>query len=488
MEDNLKQKTINGMLWQFLQKVSGQLVSFVISVILARILAPTDYGLVALAGMFLGLLGIFSNGGLGPALIQQKHVDEEDYNTMFVTQLVFASFLYVIVYFLAPTFAGFFDSINQEQLVAIIRVMALTMPLGALSGVQGSVVTRRLMFKWYFYTNFVSLGVSATIGLYMAYHGYGAWALVGQSISSTVTSTIVIFCLLDWHPKFRFSYARFKPLFMQGLKYMGTAFIGTVTSQVKGYALGLKYSAADLAYYNRGEGIPNLLCNNIDDTIQAVLFPSLAKIQDERDTVRNALRRAIRISTFILMPMLFGLAAISDKVVIMVFTAKWAPSIPFMQVLCFCLAIGIMCNVNLQALKAIGKIGLVFKLEFIKKPIMLLVIIGTMMISPIAIAWGILFFNIFVYFVNSYPNKKNIGYSYRQQLLDVGPNFMMALAMAFCVYMLGRLSFVNMYVLVTIQVVIGIILYLVMAILFKNESFYYVYNYLKTRYFSHEKK
>lgn len=147
MEDNLKQKTINGMLWQFLQKVSGQLVSFVISVILARILAPTDYGLVALAGMFLGLLGIFSNGGLGPALIQQKHVDEEDYNTMFVTQLVFASFLYVIVYFLAPTFASFFDSVNQEQLVAIIRVMALTMPLGALSGVQGSVVTRRLMFN-----------------------------------------------------------------------------------------------------------------------------------------------------------------------------------------------------------------------------------------------------------------------------------------------------------------------------------------------------
>lgn len=322
----------------------------------------------------------------------------------------------------------------------------------------------------------------------MAYHGYGAWALVGQSISSIVTSTFVIFCLLDWHPKFRFSYDRFKPLFEQGLKYMGTAFIGTVTSQVKGYALGLKYSAADLAYYNRGEGIPNLLCNNIDDTIQAVLFPSLAKIQDDKNAVRNALRRAIRISTFILMPLLFGLAAVSDKVVILVFTEKWAPSIPFMQVLCFCLAIGIMCNVNLQALKSIGKIGLMLKLEFIKKPIMLLVIIGTMMISPLAIAWGILFFNIFVYFVNSYPNKTSIGYSYRQQLLDVGPNFMMALAMAICVYMLGRLSFINMYILVSIQVATGIILYLAMAILFKNESYYYVYNYLKNRYFNHGKK
>lgn len=481
MEENLKKKTINGMLWQFLQKVSGQLVSFVISVILARILTPSDYGLVALAGMFLVLMSIFSNGGLGPALIQKKEVDEEDYNTMFVTQLVFASVLYVIIFFSAPYFAGFFKTVDSQQLVAVIRVMALTMPLGALAGVQNSVVTRRLMFKWYFYTNFVSLAVSATIGLYMAYHGYGAWALVAQGISSTVTSTVVIFCLLDWHPKFRFSYSRFKPLFRQGLKYMGTSLIGTVTVQVKGYALGLKYSAADLAYYNRGEGIPNLLCNNIDETIQAVLFPSLVQIQDDKEAVRKALRRAIRISTFVLMPMLFGLAAVSDKVVILVFTEKWASSIPFMQVLCFCLAIGIICNVNLQALKAIGKIGLILKLEFIKKPIMLLVIFGTMMISPLAIAWGVLFFNIFVYFVNSYPNKKSIGYSYKLQLLDVGPNFLMAFGMAAIVYLFGKIN-LNFYLLLFLQIAIGVVIYVLMAVLTKNESLSYVIQNLKMKF------
>ena len=481
MEENLKQKTINGMLWQFLQKISGQLISFIISVILARILSPSDYGLVALAGMFLVLMGIFSNGGLAPALIQKKEVDDEELNTMFVTQLVFASILYVIVFFCAPIFAGFFKSVNTPLLISVIRVLALTMPLGSLIGVQYAVVTRRLMFKWYFYANLVSLVVSGSIGLYMAYNGYGAWALVGQSISSTITTTIVIFCLLDWHPKFRFSYSCFKPLFSQGLKYMGTTLIGTITSQVKGYALGLKYSAADLAYYNRGEGIPNLLCNNIDDTIQSVLFPSLSKIQDDREAVRHALRRAIRISTFVLMPMLFGLAAVSDKVVIIVFTEKWAPSIPFMQVLCFCLAIGIMCNVNLQALKAIGKIGLIFKLEFIKKPIMLFVILGTMMISPLAIAWGILFFNIFVYFVNSYPNKKSIGYSYKQQLIDVCPNFIMAFGMASVVYLIGRLA-LNIYLLLTIQIISGIFIYLLASLLTKNESMCYVYNSIKAKF------
>lgn len=488
MKEELRNKTINGMVWQFLQKISGQLIGFIISVILARILSPSDYGLVALAGMFLILMGLFSNGGLGPALIQKKEVDEDDYNTMFVTQFVFASFLYVIIYFCAPFFAHFFVTVDGNQLVSIIRVMALTMPLGALSGVQNSIVTRKLMFRWYFYANSASLVVSAFIGLYMAFNSYGAWALVGQSMASTVVSTIVIFCLLDWHPKFRFSYQRFRPLFIQGLKYMGTAFISTFTSQVKGYALGLKYSASDLAYYNRGEGIPNLLCNNIDDTIQSVLFPSLSKIQDDREAVRNALRRAIRISTFILMPMLFGLAAVADKVVILIFSEKWAPSIPFMQVLCFCLAIGIMCNVNIQALKAIGKIGLMLKLEFVKKPIMLLVIIGTMMISPLAIAWGILFFNIFVYFVNSYPNKKSIGYSYKQQLVDVGPNMAMALIMASIVYFLGRCVFINIYVLIFVQVVIGVISYLLMAILFKNDSLYYLVNYIKNKYINYEKK
>ena len=227
--------------------------------------------------------------------------------------------------------------------------------------------------------------------------------------------------------------------------------------------------------------MPNLLCNNIDETIQSVLFPSLAKIQDDKNAVRNALSRAIRISTFVLMPMLFGLAAISDKLVVLVYTEKWIPCIPFMQVLCFCLAVGIMCNVNLQALKAIGKIGLILKLEFVKKPVMLLVILGTMMISPIAIAWGMLFFNIFVYFVNSYPNKKSIGYSYRQQLVDVGPNFLMALFMAFVVYLVGKWD-INIYVLLVVQILLGIILYGTMAILTKNESLTYVVSYLKKRF------
>lgn len=474
MKESLKEKTLNGMLWSFLQKISTQTISFVISVILARILSPDDYGIVALAGMLMTLMSIFSDGGLGPAIVQKKDADEKDFNTMFVTQLVFATVIYIIVFFVAPYFASLFNTKDEELLVNIIRVMALGMPLGALSGVQNSVVTRRMMFKWYFISNSFSLLTSAIVGLYMAFNGFGAWALIGQNFTGMITSTIVIFILLDWHPKFEFYYDRFVPLFKTGLKFMGTSLIGKITVQVKGYALGMKYSSADLAYFNRGEGMPVLLCNNIDSTIQAVLFPALVSIQEDAAAVKRSLRRAIRTSTYILFPMLFGLAAISDKLVIIVFTEKWAPCIPFMQITCISLAISIMCNVNLQALKARGLIGVVLKLEFIKKPIMFLILISTMLISPIAMAWGILFFNIFVYFVNSHPNKKNIGYSYTEQLWDVFPNSLLALSMSVFVYIVG-LYINDNRIAVAVQIIAGALYYISLSILFKNES----YNYTK---------
>lgn len=480
MKESLKEKTLNGMIWTFIQKVSTQAISFVISVILARILSPDDYGVVALAGMLLILMSIFSDGGIGPALIQKKDADEKDYNTMFVTQLTMATILYGIVYFVAPWFSSLFVTHDKELLTDIIRVMALSMPLGALAGVQNSVITRRMMFKWYFYSNTVSLVVSAVIGIMMAYNGYGAWALVGQQLSGTVVSTMVIFCLLDWHPRLQFSIERFRQLFSTGLKYMGTSVIGTLTSQIKGYALGMRYSSADLAYFNRGEGLPNLLCNNIDNTIQTVLFPALVTLQDDADAMKKSLRRAVRLSTFLLFPLFFGLAATAEKVVGILYTDKWAPCIPFMQITCFSLAVGIMCNVNIQALKACGKIGIILKMEFIKKPVMFLIIICTMLISPIAMAWGILFFNIFVYFVNSYPNKKNIGYSYKEQLWDVFPNTLLALSMSVVAYMAGFLVAAPILSL-TVQVITGIVIYAGLSIVFRNDSLRYIVNYINEK-------
>ena len=478
--NELKDKTVNGMFWSFAQKISSQLVSFFITVILARILTPDDYGIVALASLFLVLMSVFSDGGLGQALIQKKNADEKDFNTLFTTQLVFATVIYCIVFLLAPYIALSFNTNDPVLFTSLLRVMALTMPLGALAGVQNSVVTRRLMFRWYFYANIASLAVSASVGIFMAYSGFGAWALVGQSMSSIITSTIVIFILLDWHPKLLFYKNRFKPLFKEGLKFMGTSVVGTFFSQLISYAMGLKYSPADLAYFNRGGGIPGLVTKNIDGTIQGVLFPVLAQIQDDIPAVRRALSRAIRVSSFLLFPMLFGVAAIADKLVIIVFTEKWAPCIPFMRVICICNIIAVMAAVNLMALRATGHIGIVFKLEWVKKPLLVLVIVGTMMISPMAIIYGMLCMNVYSYFVNSYPNKKILNYSYKNQIIDVAPNFILAAFMAVIVFVIGKIG-MNMYVSVVIQILVGATIYIGVAYKIKNESLFYVFDYVKGR-------
>lgn len=478
--NELKDKTVNGMFWTFAQKISSQFISFFITVILARILTPDDYGIVALASLFLVLMSVFSDGGLGQALIQKKDADEKDFNTLFTTQLVFATFVYTIIFIFAPSIAAAFNTKDSELFTSLLRVMALTMPLGALAGVQNSVVTRRLMFRWYFYANIASLIVSASVGIFMAYSGYGAWALVGQSMSSTITTTIVIFCLLDWHPKLLFYKERFKPLFREGIKFMGTSLVGTFFSQIISYVMGLKYSPSDLAFYNRGGGIPGLVTKNIDGTIQSVLFPVMSRIQDDIPAVRQTMSRAIRISSFLLFPMLLGIAAMADKLVIIIFTEKWAPCIPFMRVICICNIVAVMAGVNLQALRATGHIGTIFKLEWIKKPLLVLVIAGTMMISPMAIIYGMLCMNIFSYFVNAFPNKKVLDYSYKSQIKDIAPNCILATIMAAVVYYIGRFE-MNMYISVIIQIFVGATIYFGVAYKIKNESLFYVFDYVKGR-------
>lgn len=325
-DSNIKNKTVTGFFWQLSQKVLCQVVSFGISVVLARLLLPSDYGVIAICSMFLVLTGIFIGGGLGTALVQKKNADDIDFCTVFYSGLVLSIVVYLAVFFAAPYIAIFF---KNEQITAVIRVLALSMPIGTLSGVQNAFVSKQMIFKKFFYSSLIGTIASGAVGLGMALTGFGVWALVGQNLVSTITNTLVLFCIIDWHPKLIFSYERFKQLFSFGWKMAVVNILTTFFYQLKGYVIGYKYSAAQLAYYNRGEGLPGILYNNINGTISDVLFPALSQLQDDKEALKRALSRAMRISSFFLIPALFGLAAISDKLVIIIFSEKWAPSIPF---------------------------------------------------------------------------------------------------------------------------------------------------------------
>lgn len=477
-DSNIKNKTVTGFFWQLSQKVLCQVVSFGISVVLARLLLPSDYGVIAICSMFLVLTGIFIGGGLGTALVQKKNADDIDFCTVFYSGLVLSIVVYLAVFFAAPYIAIFF---KNEQITAVIRVLALSMPIGTLSGVQNAFVSKQMIFKKFFYSSLIGTIASGAVGLGMALTGFGVWALVGQNLVSTITNTLVLFCIIDWHPKLIFSYERFKQLFSFGWKMAVVNILTTFFYQLKGYVIGYKYSAAQLAYYNRGEGLPGILYNNINGTISDVLFPALSQLQDDKEALKRALSRAMRISSFFLIPALFGLAAISDKLVIIIFSEKWAPSIPFMQVICMISCSDILGMANYQAIKAVGRADTLLKMEFLKRPAMFAILIATMFISPLAIAVGQLVYSILAFVVNAYPNRKYIGYPIWQQMKDVGKNFLISLVMAIVVYLLGTLG-LNMYVSVVLQVVTGALLYYVMSRTLNKEDYGYVMNFVKEKF------
>lgn len=469
-EENLKSKTLTGFIWQLLQKTVGQLLSFVVTVILARLLLPSDYGVVALASMFNVLVGIFISGSMDAALIQKKDADELDYNTVFYSSLFMSFVIYAVVFLGAPVLADIYDN---PLVTPLMRVLALGMPIGALAMVQNATVSRQLQFKKFFYASLVGQVISAAVGIAMAYGGYGPWALVAQNMISGITNTVVMFFLVSWHPRLMFSFARFRQLFDFAWKKTAAGFIGTLCFQLKGYLIGYKYTMADLAYFNRGDGLPDMVMNNINGSINSVLFPALSKMSDDPDALRRGVRRAMMTSSYVLTPLLLGLAAVSPQVVLLLYTDRWAPAIPFMQVACLTACMTVLNTANLQAFYAIGCSGEVLKLEIYKKPAMLAILAVAIFISPLAISVGLLLYSIYVLYVNTRPNAKYLGYTLREQIRDVRGSFLLAGSMAVLVYGIGYLITNNVLCL-TVQILVGAAYYIGLSHLLHLEEYHYV--------------
>lgn len=468
--DSLKQKTISGLFWQFAQKAVGQVVSFAISVVLARLLMPEEFGVVALAGMFTVLIGIFIDCGFGNALIQKKEADDIDFSTIFWAQTIFATIVYALLYSAAPLLGDIF---HTPELCPVVKVMGLGMILGTFGGIQNVVVTRRMAFKVYFYMTLIGTALSGGIGIFLAYRGWGVWALVFQGLAATIINTITVFAQVRWIPKFIFSTDRFKELFGISSKFMLSGLIGTAFGQLKGYTIGMKYMAADLAYYNRGEGVPQIFTKNIDASINSVLFPVFSKLQDDKPAVKNAMRRAMKTSSFLLFPMLLGMAAISENLVYILYTEKWAPCIPFMQAFCIGECFSIMNTTNLQALRGLGKVDTILKLEIYKKPVMIAILAGTMFISPLAIAIGMCFYSFYTMIINAFPNREYVGYKLEEQIKDVSGALMNAVVMATAVTSLNLIQ-ADRYLLLTVQITTGILIYCALSEMFHIESWEYI--------------
>ena len=464
--ENLKNSIFSGVFWKFSERILAQGVSFIVSVILARILMPSDYGIVALILVFINIANVFVTSGFSTALVQNKDADRIDFSTNFYCSLAVSILVYLILFITAPFIEKFYD---MQGLALILRVFALRIPLSAYSAIQHAYVERHMIFKRYFFSTLGGTLISGVVGIIMAYKGFGAWALIAQL---SITG--------PWHPEFVFSWKSAKSMMNYGWKILAADLSGTFFDQLRSLIVGKAYTSADLAFYNKGNQLPSLITTNISTSIMSVLFPAIANISDEKTRVKEMTRKAVKIMSFVMFPMLFGLAAVSGPLINVLFTSKWALAVPFVQILSISSAISLIGGVSLQAIKAIGKSDIILKLEVYKKPVYVLLLIIGVKINVTAVAVTMLLYSIYGNVVNAGPLKKEIDYTYREQLKDLSSAFLMSGAMGLFVYMVSYLK-LNNVLLLFIQVLVGIALYLGMAMAFKVDALKYLQNFLKEK-------
>lgn len=470
-----KNKVISSLFWKFAERIGAQGVNLIVSIVLARILAPQDYGVVALITIFITISNVFIEAGLPTALIQKKDADSLDFSSVFYCNVVMSIILYFVIFLIAPGIAKFY---NNSGLIPVLRVLGISVLIAGLKSVQNAYVSKKMIFKKFFICTSIGTIGSAFVGIFMAYKGYGVWALVAQQLFNTTVDTIMLWITVKWRPTLEFSLKRLKVLFKYGWKMLCSGLIDAIYNELYGLVIGKAYTTEQLAYYNRANQFPKLITINIDGSISSVMLPALSKEQDNPEKVKNMMRRAIKTSSFLLFPMMFGLIAVAKPLVSIVLTDKWLPSVPIMQLLCLSYALWPIHTVNLQAISAMGRSDIFLKLEIIKK------IIGTISLL-ISIPFGIKFMvimkiitSIISTFINSYPNKKLLNYSYKEQIKDILPAGILAAVMAIITYSVVFLNLENVVTLI-IQLALGIIIYLTISYLFKFESLNYAINTIK---------
>lgn len=471
----INNNTIYNFFWRFAERCGAQLVTFIVSIVLARILMPGDYGTVALVTAFTTIMQVFVDSGLSTALIQKKDADDLDFSSVFYFNFVICIILYLIMFFAAPVIASFYE---MPELVPIVRVISLTIIISGVKGVQQSYVSRNMLFKRFFYATLGGTIFSAFLGIAMAYAGFGVWAIVAQQLSNTAIDTLILWITVKWRPKLLFSWERLKGLLEFGWKMLASGLLDTVYNNLRNLLIGKIYSSSDLAFYNQGDKFPNLIVTNINTSIDSVLLPAMSKEQDSKDKVKSMTRRSIMVSCYIMAPLMIGLACCAKNIVTLILTEKWLPCVSFLQIFCITYMFYPIHTANLNAIKAMGRSDLFLKLEIWKKVIGMILLLSTMFISVKAMAYSLLLSTLASMIINSWPNKKLLNYSFMEQMKDILPSILLAVGMGAVVYLIGFLPVPTLPLLI-IQVISGGGIYIIGSVVLKLEPYIYLQRIIK---------
>lgn len=472
MEDNgqLRGKAVSNMLWRFAERSGAQLVAFVVSIILARFLEPKAYGTVALLTVFTTILNVFVDSGLGNALIQKKNADDLDFSTVFIFNMGVCLILYVGLFLASPLIAGFY---GDPSLTAMMRVLGLTLVISGVKNIQQAYVSRNLLFKKFFCSTLGGTITAAVVGIWMAYRGYGAWAIVAQQVINTFIDTVILYITVNWKPHMQFSWERFKGLFSYGWKLLASALLDTIYTNIRQLIIGKKYSSSDLAFYNQGDKYPSTIVGNINSAIDSVLLPVMSSVQEDKQRMKEMTRRAIKTSTYIMAPIMMGVAFTAKPLVGVLLTDKWLGVVPYLQIFCVSYMFYPIHTANLNAIKALGRSDMYLKLEIIKKLIATITIVIALLYGPMAMAYSMLVTSFISQVINSSPNKKLMNYGYLEQLKDIAPGILLAVFMGICTLTARLLGFGNGATL-GLQILIGVAVYVRGSVVLKIENLQFI--------------
>ena len=460
---SLKDKTVKGVIWSAVDRFSAQGIQFVFSILIARLLVPEDYGVIAMLNIFLAVSQTFIDSGFGTALIRKIDRTETDFSTVFYFNIAVAVFFYLGLFFAAPAIANFY---NTPLLVPVTRVTAINLVIGSLSGIHNAKLSIAIDFKSRAKVSIVSAVLTGAVGLWMAYSGYGVWALVVQTVFAGIIRTIMLWVIVKWYPKLVFSWQSFKEMFSFGSKLLASGLLDTIYNNIYPLVIGKVFSPTTLGVYSKANSLAQFPSSNITSVLQSVTFPVLSTIQNEEDRLAAAYKHFLRIAAFVVFPLMMGLSAVADPFIRLALTDKWEGAIYLLQIICFWMMWYPIHAINLNILQVKGRSDYFLKLEIIKKVQGVIVLCVTVPMGIVAMCYGSLISSIICLIWNTYYTKKLLGYGFFAQMKDLFPVIMHSLAMWLLVSVIVHFM-PNLWLKLIVGVLSGMVYYIVGAYLMK---------------------
>lgn len=476
-ESKVKQVT-GGLIWTYAERLTAQLITIVVTIVLARIISPDEYGIISIVSVFITIANAFVINGFGNSLIQKKDADETDFSTVFYFSLVVSMGLYIVLFLSAPYIAEWY---KMPLLKTVIWVMGIRLPIAAINSVQQAYISKKMQFKKFYFATLGGTIISAIVGISMAYFGFGIWSLVAQYLTNVCIDTVVLWFTSGWRPQLLYSHERMKELFSYGWKIMCVGVMTTLYSNLRNLVIGKKYSSAELAFSEKGEQFPSAIAGNINSSITKVLFPVLSEMQSDTEQVKRAVRRSIKIGTYILFPVMTGFAMVSNRFIACFMTDKWIGCVPYLQIMCLTYALQPLQTSALQSIKAMGKSTLYLVVDIAKKIVGIFILLITVFCFDrvYIIVLGALIMEIFSVLILLPINKKNLRYGYIEQVLDIVPNILISIIMCAIVFALDFVLPTSGLIYLILEILAGGIAYVISSMILHNENYLYIVEYAK---------